>query len=128
LFYFTFDLTSTKTRYNLKTGENQSKGKGMTIQKQGLHKDVATIFNGVWNPKVDNFQQFLDWPAAGFNNNNRTVVILDPAPNKNKPARSARIDTRAPWYNFLSPKARRERKRLLSISRHLIINVQSRTS
>jgi len=32
----------------------------MITRKAGLHKDVATIFDGVWNPETDDFRQLAN--------------------------------------------------------------------
>lgn len=34
----------------------------MSTHKTGLHKDVSVIFNGVWNPEVDNIQPSFNEP------------------------------------------------------------------
>ena len=36
----------------------------MSTHKTGLHKDVSVIFNGVWNPEVDNIQESFEEPVA----------------------------------------------------------------
>ena len=98
------------------------KGLAMIKQKAGLHKDVATIFNNVWIPQVDNIQTSVStaysesgafvYPRPLTTDNWPQRVKI---PRKRKPASS-------PW-SFFSPKARREKKRLSEISRHLMINL-----
>jgi len=80
----------------------------MSTRKAGLHKDVSVIFNGVWDPEVDNIQPsfFDDWPKEA-----RFATI-------------AKVFIKAPGHIF-SSKRRREKKRLLSISKHLLINMSS---
>ena len=36
----------------------------MSTRKTGLHKDVSLIFNGVWDPDVDNIQPSFDEPGS----------------------------------------------------------------
>ena len=97
----------------------------MRKYKSGLHTDVPAIFDGVWNPETDNIQQSFDAPAAS------TVAPLDPAlhavNHRHGEHRSAgffRACKDASGFVFGS-RSRRERKRLLSISKHLMINIQS---
>ena len=94
----------------------------MNRHKAGLHKDVSTIFEGVWNPELDNTQPSFEELATA------TITYVHPkaaAPNEwPKEPRSATIVkafAEAPGH-LLRSRSRRERKRLLSISRHLIIN------
>lgn len=96
----------------------------MATRKTGLHKDVFMIFNGVWNPEIDNIQESFDEPEVS------TAAYVQPGPmavgNWPKEARFATMAKvfKAPVYLF-SPRRRRERKRLLSISKHLLINIPS---
>jgi len=97
----------------------------MTKHKAGLHKDVSTIFEGVWNPEIDNCQPSFSVPTDG-----RTVyaqpapVAVDRWPGEPKSVTILKLFRGAPGGLFRS-RARREKKRLLSISRHLIINQSS---
>ena len=97
----------------------------MRKYKSGLHKDVPAIFDGVWNPETDNIQQSLDAPAAS------NVARVDPAPQavyhwpqKHRSPSLLRACKDASEFVFRS-RARRERKRLSSISKHLMINITS---
>jgi hypothetical protein len=97
----------------------------MTKRKAGLHKDVSTIFDGVWNPEKDNLVQ----PVAGSETS--SVAYLDPKaitlehwPREPKSVTLLKVFWEAPGYLFHS-RARRERKRLLSISKNLLINLPS---
>lgn len=96
----------------------------MSTHKTGLHKDVSVIFNGVWDPEIDNIQPSFEEPSA----NSAGYIQPGPMAAKNWPqqARSVTIAKvfKAP-ANFFSAKRRREKKRLLSISKHLLINQQS---
>lgn len=94
----------------------------MNKHKAGLHKDVSAIFKGVWDPELDNVQPSFDEPSTA------TMTYVHPkamAPSQlSKEPRSATIVkafTQAPGHLFRS-RSRRERKRLLSISKHLLIN------
>ena len=93
----------------------------MSTRKTGLHKDVSVIFNGVWDPEIDNIQPSFEGPAE----NSAGYVQPGPMAANNWPqeARSVTIAKvfKAP-ANIFSSKRRREKKRLLSISKHLLIN------
>ena len=84
----------------------------MATRKTGLHKDVSVIFNGVWNPEIDNIQESYDESEA-------SAAYVQP--EESRPTAMAKL-FKAPGY-FFSPRRRRERKRLLSISKHLLINI-----
>ena len=96
----------------------------MSTHKAGLHKDVSVIFNGVWDPEIDNIQPSFEEPAA----NSAGYVQPGSMAARNLPqeARSITIAKvfKAP-ANIFSSKRRREKKRLLSISKHLLINQSS---
>lgn len=94
----------------------------MITHKAGLHKDVAKIFDGVWTPDVDNVQfavstaykksgAYVHARPLDADNWPETVKIIK------KPKQSSGA------WSFFSPKARREKKRLSEISRHLLINM-----
>ena len=79
------------------------------------------MFQGIWDPTVDNTEQSYKPVGA-----NRIVYHLGnrPAPNsyrEPKLASVARALSEMPGHIF-SLRSRREKKRLSSISRHLIIN------
>ena len=97
----------------------------MNKYKAGLHKDVSTIFNGVWDPEQENPQESTDATAA-------VVAYADPTGmsshhERKRPSRFAtivKVFVAAPGHLF-SSRTRREKRRLLSISRHLLINQPS---
>lgn len=96
----------------------------MATRKTGLHKDVSMIFDGVWNPEIDNIQESFDEPVT----NPAAYVqpeskVFNGWPQKPRMSTTAKV-LRASGYIF-SPRRRRERKRLLSISKHLLINIPS---
>ena len=93
----------------------------MAEYQAGLHKDVTSIFQGVWDPTVDNIDQ--SYTPTGTNKvvyhmGSRTEHTQYREP---KLASVARALSEVPGHIF-SLKSRRERKRLSSISKHLIIN------
>ncbi|MFC1793246.1 hypothetical protein ACFL3Q_06625 [Planctomycetota bacterium] len=97
----------------------------MPTRKTGLHKDVSVIFNGVWNPEVDNIQPSFDEPvaeAAGYVQ--PSPMAVNNYPQEARFATMVKVFVKAP-ANLFSSKRRRERKRLLSISKHLLINQSS---
>ncbi|MFC1635953.1 hypothetical protein ACFL5Z_14025 [Planctomycetota bacterium] len=87
----------------------------------GLHKDVTSIFQGIWDPTVDNTEQTYTPSGA-----NKLVYHMGSRPAANhykepKLALVAKALSEVPGHIF-SLRSRRERKRLSSISKHLIIN------
>jgi hypothetical protein len=99
------------------------KGQMMSTHKTGLHKSVSVIFDGVWNPEVDNIQESFNEPAA-----NTAAYIqpwsiaIDNWPKEDRFATLVKAFVKAPG-NIFSSRRRREKKRLLSISKHLLINI-----
>jgi hypothetical protein len=97
----------------------------MSKHKTGLHKDVSVIFDGVWNPEADNFQQTFREPVASsdaYVQPGSSVVVN--YPKEARLANAVKGIVKAPGYLF-SSRSRREKKRLLSISKHLLINMPS---
>ena len=98
----------------------------MANKKAALHKEVTRIFHGVWTPQVDNFQQQNSVTSKGNAANfHPKPLTLDHWPKKAqsvKKMQKAKLPKRIAW-SFFSPKARRERKRLSSISKNLLINL-----
>ena len=98
----------------------------MPKHKAGLHKEVARIFDGVWIPQTDNIQQSFGKSSP------EVAAIVHPKPialekwSKEAKETKAPLPAKAPKrvsWNIFSPKARREKKRLSSISKHLLINI-----
>ena len=97
----------------------------MTKHKAGLHKDVTAIFEGVWNPEIDNSQPSFSVPLDGPTVYAQTApVSVRQWPKEPKSINILKLFKGAPGGLF-SSRARREKKRLMSISRHLIINQSS---
>jgi hypothetical protein len=102
------------------------KGRSMRKYKSGLHTDVPAIFDGVWNPETDNI---FHVPTAN------KVARVDPTPGPQAPAQRRPKEHRSAAGFFtackdasshlFSSRSRRERRRLSSISKHLMINIQS---
>jgi len=94
----------------------------MAKHRVGLHKEVSTIFDGVWNPETDNIQQFVGRPiASSATSVYPRPINADNEANDPKFATIVKVFKQAPGHIF-SSRARREKKRLLSISKHLLIN------
>jgi hypothetical protein len=96
----------------------------MSTRKTGLHKDVSVIFSGVWNPEVDNIQESYDEPAASTAAYVQGSMVGNNLPNEAGFVAVVKTFMKATGYIF-SSRRRRERKRLLSISKHLLINIPS---
>ena len=101
------------------------KGQIMAAYKPGLHKDVEVIFNGVWNSKVDNIQQYIQSAGAGDSGRGTAKPLVftqhiekAEISQADKSSNDSQKQDWNRWFLF-SPKKRRERKRLLSISRYL---------
>ncbi|MHC4323366.1 MAG: hypothetical protein ACYSUX_03740 [Planctomycetota bacterium] len=97
----------------------------MSTRKTGLHKDVSVIFNGIWNPEVDNIQSSFNEPVAS----SAAYVLpgqlaVDNYPKEARFVNIVKVFVKAPVHIF-SSRRRREKKRLLSISKHLLINQPS---
>lgn len=93
----------------------------------GLHKEVARIFEGVWIPQIDNIQQSVQVSSPGVAAYiNPKPLVLENWPKKVKATTAKKASKRASW-NIFSSKARREKKRLSSISKNLLINLPSKT-
>ena len=93
----------------------------MAEYQAGLHKEVTSIFQGVWDPAVDNIEQTFTPTGT-----NKVVYHMGTRPTTNqhrepKLASVARTLSEVHGHIF-SLKTRREKKRLSSISKHLIIN------
>ena len=97
----------------------------MSTRKTGLHKDVSVIFNGVWDPEVDNIQPSFDEPVP---DNDAYVlpgqIAVDNWPQEARFVKIVKVFVKAPGHIF-SSRRRREKKRLSSISKHLLINMPS---
>ncbi len=93
----------------------------MIKHEAGLHKDVAKIFDGVWIPEQDNIQISAN---AGYKDSG-AFVHPKPLAVEQWPERAAVKRAKQPSgpWSFFSPKARREKKRLSAISKHLLINL-----
>lgn len=91
----------------------------------GLHKDVPTIFEGVWNPAVDNYQQPFEPSVQGdVAPVGAQAQYFYDSPRESRLGGFFRACKEVPGFVFRS-RARRERKRLLAISKHLMINMES---
>jgi hypothetical protein len=100
----------------------------MANQKAALHKDVARIFQGVWTPQVDNIQQQKSVTstenAANFHPKPLTPDRWSKKAQSVQKKQKTNVPKQTAW-SFFSPKARREKKRLSSISKNLLINLPS---
>jgi len=127
LFHLEFSLTA-KTDFRIVQINKElirPKGYMMSTRKTGLHKDVSVIFNGVWNPEVDNIQPSFNEPvpsSAAYVQMGQ--LACDDWPKEARFANLVKVFFKVPGHIF-SSKRRREKKRLLSISRHLLINMSS---
>lgn len=125
--YFISHILASKLFFTVQTSMTliRPKGRSMRKYKSGLHKDVPTIFEGVWNPETDNIQQAFDAPAAGSVAHFESAPqAVNPWPQEHSSAGFFSACKDASRFIFHS-RSRRERKRLSSISKHLMINMQS---
>ncbi len=91
----------------------------------GLHKDVPAIFDGVWNPALDNYQEpFEPQTQDAVVSVDAQAQFADDRPRESRLGGFADSCKNALGFIFRT-RARRERKRLLSISKHLMINMES---
>lgn len=90
-----------------------------------MHKDVPTIFEGVWNPATDNYQQpFEQHASSEAAPSGVWLQTVNDRPGQSRLGGVFRACKEVPGIVFRT-RARRERKRLLAISKHLMINIQS---
>jgi hypothetical protein len=107
--------------------DNDNEGRqNMADYKPGLHKDVEDIFSGVWNAQ-DNIQHFVK-PASDFESGLINPIMAQKSQKSGKVEdKKAQPDSGKPlksewnrWFPF-SKKKRQERRRLLSISKFLML-------
>jgi hypothetical protein len=119
----------------------------MANYEAGLHKDVLSIFEGVWIPHIDNVQQPVSAPVA------TSAAVAQPKPlvpdhwvlpkateprKQRRIPRRTRVNRTPRFYGITSAlrqfpgqifksksKTKQEKKRLESISKHLLINLPS---
>jgi hypothetical protein len=92
--------------------------------KANLHKDVSVIFSGVWNPKR-NLQQSVGVAVASEAAYvHQGTLDIDHLPKETKFSTIKKVFRQAQGHIF-SSKSEREKKRLLSISKNLMINMTS---
>jgi len=97
----------------------------MAKHKAGLHKEVAMIFNGVWTPQIDNINQTLDQSLQIVSEYiHPKPIALKKSSKRVKNSAHPKASRRFSWDIF-SKKARKEKKRLSSISKNLLINLPS---
>jgi hypothetical protein len=93
--------------------------------KAGLHKDVSVIFNGEWNPKRDSLPQSVGVAVASEAAYVHPGTLdIDHLPKESKFAAIKNVFRQAQGHIF-SSKSELEKKRLLSISKNLMINITS---
>lgn len=118
----------------------------MANYEAGLHKDVLSIFEGVWIPHIDNVQQPVSVPVAtGAAVAHPKPLVPDhwilpkaTTPKKQRIPRRTRSYRTPRFFGITSAlkqfpgqifksksKTRQEKKRLESISKHLLINLPS---
>ncbi len=89
----------------------------------GLHKDVPTIFDGVWNPATDNLQESFEAPeTSNVAPVSAGTQVVDHWRRESRIGGFLRVCKDAPGIVFRT-RSRRERKRLTAISKHLMINM-----
>lgn len=89
-----------------------------------MHKDVSKIFEGVWNPAVDNYQQPFAPAPIDIAPVSAQYQFVNDRPRESRIGGFFKACKEVPGFVFRS-RARRERKRLLAISKHLMINMES---
>ena len=102
----------------------------MKKYEAGLHKDVTKIFDGVWIPHIDNYQQSYETaaPISATYAYPRPLALEQWTLPRKDYSRSMRVPSITDIFRKLpglSKESRRERKRLAEISRHLLINLPS---
>ncbi len=88
----------------------------MAQYKPGLHKDVKSIFEGVWDPELDNIQQFdgLNSPSVSP----ASGLIREPAiPHSKFKAHSNTLEKQLKRFFLMPSRKKRKRRKLLSLLR-----------
>lgn len=93
----------------------------MSRNSSGLHKDVSSIFEGVWDPVKDNNQEYFEPPAK--KDKVSKLQSIDGRPKESLFGGFVGACKEVTGFVFRT-RARRERKRLLAISKHLMINIE----
>lgn len=93
----------------------------MENHQSGLHKEVSAIFEGVWDPETDNVPPAIAVPVPSS-----AKYLFPGAPSARETGFGSILKglMKVPGLIF-SSRARREKKRLGSISKHLMINMPS---
>jgi len=94
----------------------------MAKHKAGLHKEVATIFNSVWTPQTDNIQIYQTSSKVAALYISPKPITSKKSSKRTQKSHRTKASRRISW-DFFSPKARREKKRLSAISKNLMINL-----
>jgi hypothetical protein len=94
----------------------------MAHYKPGLHKDVEKIFNGVWDTKLDNIQEYVG--STGLSADVKVEpLILEPRSREDVSLPEPEV-TETPRRDLIlrlmPPQKRHESKRLKLISRYLL--------
>jgi hypothetical protein len=89
----------------------------MAQYKPGLHKDVKTIFEGVWDPELDNTQQFDGLNSPPVSTTSR--LIREPVIEHSKfKAHSNVLEKECKRFLLMPSRKKRKRNKLLSILRY----------
>ena len=88
----------------------------MAQYKPGLHKDVKTILEGVWDPELDNIQQFDGVNSPSVSTSTRLIEKTKIHHSKFK-APSNVLEKQWKGLLLMPSRKKRKRKKLLSILR-----------
>ncbi len=94
----------------------------MAQYKPGLHKDVVTIFNGVWNSQLDNIQGYVGSNGLPDETKVKPLIIEPQTIEAISSHEPDRLETPKQdlVLRLMPAQQRYERKRLKSISRYIL--------
>ena len=89
----------------------------MAQHKPGLHKDVKAIFEGVWDPELDNIQQFDGFTSPAVSTT--SGLIGEPVVHHSKiKTRSNMLGKQWKGLLLMPSRKKRKRKKFLSILKY----------
>lgn len=92
----------------------------MAQYKLGLHKDVETIFKGVWDSQLDNIDQHFSSKDHSIDIPSKYLIPEHKIHDSRFKVTSNLLEKEWKAFLLMPPKKKRKRKRFLSISRYLL--------
>ncbi len=90
----------------------------MAQYKPGLHKDVKTIFKGVWDPQLNNIKKCVGSNCPPVSTTSKQPIREPKIHNSKFKAPSNVLEKEWKRFLLMPRKKKRKRKKLLSILRY----------